>query len=205
MGVYIRKKIRINEDDTQETTSTTSQQEIVKSNKISQINNQILQLNNQIQAAEQEYNQKVQNLKNQKLQLQKELVEAGGSLTTDESFRPKYRDFSRNLYESIQINKAELLAALIANTFDKLDNISFSLNKSGCTRLARKIINYLNAQNWNDGENHWEEVEECVRDFLTRGTVSFTRREIDLFTAELSEDMRKDTTFSWIFGNERYK
>lgn len=205
MGVYIRKKIRINEDDTQETTSTTSQQEIAKSNKISQINNQILQLNNQIQAAEQEYNQKVQNLKNQKLQLQKELVEAGGSLTTDESFRPKYRDFSRNLYESIQINKAELLAALIANTFDKLDNISFSLNKSGCTRLARKIINYLNAQNWNDGENHWEEVEECVRDFLTRGTVSFTRREIDLFTAELSEDMRKDTTFSWIFGNERYK
>ena len=108
------------------------------------------------------------------------------------------------MYESLQMNKAEILAALIKNTFDRLKKISFSLSESGCLRLARKMINFLNMQNWNDGRNHWDEVEECVREFLSRGTVSFARREIDDFTKALAEDMKKDNTFAWIFGNERY-
>lgn len=209
MPVYIRKKkIKVNEDDAQQTTSTqqqqTTQQKVADANKIQQINNQILQINSQIQNAEQEFNNRVEQLKNQKLQLQKQLVDAGGSLKTDESFRPKYKNFSRNLYESLQMNKAEILAALIKNTFERLENMSYSLNETGCLRLARKMINFLNMQNWNDGRNHWDEVEECVREFLSRGTVSFARREIDDFTKALAEDMKKDNTFAWIFGNERY-
>lgn len=208
MSVYIRKKkTKVNEDNAQQITSTqqqTSPQKVADANKIEQINNQILQINAQIQDAEQQFNDRVEQLKNQKLQLQKQLVDAGGSLKTDESFRPKYKDFSRNLYESLQMNKAEILAALIKNTFDRLENISFSLSESGCLRLARKMINFLNMQNWNDGRNHWDEVEDCVREFLSRGTVSFARREIDDFTKALAEDMKKDNTFAWIFGNERY-
>ena len=208
--VYIRKKKQqVNEDDTQQQNSqeqnTAQQAKPVDQNKIIQINNQIVNINNQIQRAEEDFNNKVENLKRQKIRLQQQLVDAGGSLKTDESFRPKYKSFSKNLYESLQMNKAELLVAVIKDTFKDLGDMSYTFSDSSSLRLARRIITYLNSQNWNDGRNHWDEVAENIREFLSRGTVSFSRREIDDFVNMLAENLKEDPTFSWIFGNERYR
>lgn len=203
-----RRKTLLKEDDAQpqqqgaaETSAAAPKADPAK---IKQINDQIVQINAQIQRAQEDYNNRVENLNRQKVQLQQQLVNAGGSLQTDEAFRPKHSSFSRNLYESIQLSKAELLAAIIKNTFRNLGDVSYTLPDTSSLRLARRIINYLNSQNWNDGKNHWDDVEGNIREFLSRGNISFSRREIDDFVRMLAEAMKQEDTFSWIFGNERY-
>lgn len=203
-----RRKTLLKEDDAQpqqqgaaETSAAAPKADPAK---IKQINDQIVQINAQIQRAQEDYNNRVENLNRQKVQLQQQLVNAGGSLQTDEAFRPKHSSFSRNLYESIQLSKAELLAAIIKNTFRNLGDVSYTLPDTSSLRLARRIINYLNSQNWNDGKNHWDVVEGNIREFLSRGNISFSRREIDDFVRMLAEAMKQEDTFSWIFGNERY-
>ena len=78
----------------------------------------------------------------------------------------------------------------------------FYLDDKGCLTFARRLLAWINEQGWNDGLNHWEEVEEKIRLLFTNGTVSMSRREISEFIDTFKEVLINNTVFAWIFGNK---
>ena len=133
--------------------------------------------------------------------LRKQAADAGIDLSGNASEGKKYR-FSKKLYEAMNTNKADELAAAFKVTFDRLDTLSFYLDDKGCLTFARRLLAWINEQGWNDGLNHWEEVEEKMRLLFTNGTVSMSRREISEFIETFKEVLINNTVFAWIFGNK---
>ena len=133
--------------------------------------------------------------------LRKQAADAGIDLSGNASENKKYR-FSKKLYEAMNTNKADELAAAFKVTFDRLDTLSFYLDDKGCLTFARRLLAWINEQGWNDGLNHWEEVEEKIRFLFTNGTVSMSRREISEFIDTFKEVLINNTVFAWIFGNK---
>ena len=133
--------------------------------------------------------------------IRKQAAELGIDLSGDVSESKKYR-LSKKLYEAMNTNKADELAAAIKVTFDRLDTLSFYLDDKGCLTFARRLLAWINEQGWNDGLNHWEEVEEKIRLLFTNGTISMSRREITEFVEQFKDILMNNTVFSWIFGNK---
>ena len=163
--------------------------------------NDIATLTASIDAKEKEFNDFKANQLNKINLLRKQAAEAGIDLSGNASESKTYR-FSKKLYEAMNTNKADELAAAVKVTFDRLDNLSFYLNDKGCLTFARRLLAWINEQGWNDGLNHWEEVEEKIRLLFTNGTVSMSRREISEFIETFKEILINNTVFAWIFGNK---
>ena len=163
--------------------------------------NDIANLTAAIDKKEKEFNDFKSNQLNKINLLRKQAAEAGIDLSGNASESKTYR-FSKKLYEAMNTNKADELAAAVKVTFDRLDNLSFYLNDKGCLTFARRLLAWINEQGWNDGLNHWEEVEEKIRLLFTNGTVSMSRREISEFIDTFKEVLINNTVFAWIFGNK---
>ena len=158
---------------------------------------QLAQLQREIDAKEKEFND-FKALKQELMnKIRMEAAKNGVDLTKNEGV--SYR-FSKKLYESLQSSKAEELAAAVKTTFDNLDTLSYYMDAKGCTTFARRLLAWLNEQNWNDGKDHWEDVEEKVRILLSGGNISMSRREISEFSEEFQKVLRNNTVFGWIFG-----
>jgi len=158
---------------------------------------QLAQLQREIDAKEKEFND-FKALKQELMnKIRMEAAKNGVDLTKNEGV--SYR-FSKKLYESLQSSKAEELAAAVKTTFDNLDTLSYYMDSKGCTTFARRLLAWLNEQNWNDGKDHWEDVEEKVRILLSGGNISMSRREISEFSEEFQKVLRNNTVFGWIFG-----
>lgn len=163
--------------------------------------NDIANLTAAIDKKEKEFNDFKSNQLNKINLLRKQAAEAGIDLSGNASEGKKYR-FSKKLYEAMNTNKADELAAAFKVTFDRLDTLSFYLDDKGCLTFARRLLAWINEQGWNDGLNHWEEVEEKIRLLFTNGTVSMSRREISEFIDTFKEVLINNTIFAWIFGNK---
>ena len=163
--------------------------------------NDIATLTASIDAKEKEFNDFKANQLNKINLLRKQAADAGIDLSGNASEGKKYR-FSKKLYEAMNTNKADELAAAFKVTFDRLDTLSFYLDDKGCLTFARRLLAWINEQGWNDGLNHWEEVEEKMRLLFTNGTVSMSRREISEFIETFKEILINNTVFAWIFGNK---
>lgn len=163
--------------------------------------NDIASLTAAIDKKEKEFNDFKSNQLNKINLLRKQAAEAGIDLSGNASEGKKYR-FSKKLYEAMNTNKADELAAAFKVTFDRLDTLSFYLDDKGCLTFARRLLAWINEQGWNDGLNHWEEVEEKIRLLFTNGTVSMSRREISEFIDTFKEVLINNTVFAWIFGNK---
>ena len=163
--------------------------------------NDIATLTASINKKEKEFNDFKANQLNKINLLRKQAAEAGIDLSGNASEGKKYR-FSKKLYEAMNTNKADELAAAFKVTFDRLDTLSFYLDDKGCLTFARRLLAWINEQGWNDGRNHWEEVEEKLRLLFTNGTVSMSRREISEFIETFKEVLINNTVFAWIFGNK---
>ena len=158
---------------------------------------QLAQLQREIDVKEKEFND-FKSLKQELMnKIRMEAAKNGVDLTKNESVSYK---FSRTLFESLQTSKAEELAAAVKTTFDHLDTLSYYLDNKGCTTFARRLLAWLNEQNWNDGKDHWEDVEEKVRMLLSSGNISMSRREISEFNNEFQKVLKTNTVFGWIFG-----
>lgn len=164
--------------------------------------NDIATLTASIDKKEKEFNDFKANQLNKINLLRKQAAEAGIDLSGNASESKTYR-FSKKLYEAMNTNKADELAAAFKVTFDRLDTLSFYLDDKGCFTFARRLLAWINEQGWNDGLNHWEEVEEKIRLLFTNGTVSMSRREISEFIDTFKEVLINNTIFAWIFGNKR--
>ena len=163
--------------------------------------NDIATLTASINKKEKEFNDFKANQLNKINLLRKQAADAGIDLSGNASEGKKYR-FSKKLYEAMNTNKADELAAAFKVTFDRLDTLSFYLDDKGCLTFARRLLAWINEQGWNDGLNHWEEVEEKIRLLFTNGTVSMSRREISEFIETFKEILINNTVFAWIFGNK---
>ena len=163
--------------------------------------NDIAALTASINKKEKEFNDFKANQLNKINLLRKQAADAGIDLSGNASESKKYR-FSKKLYEAMNTNKADELAAAFKVTFDRLDTLSFYLDDKGCLTFARRLLAWINEQGWNDGLNHWEEVEEKLRLLFTNGTVSMSRREISEFVKTFKEVLINNTVFAWIFGNK---
>ena len=163
--------------------------------------NDIAALTASINKKEKEFNDFKANQLNKINLLRKQAADAGIELSGNASEGKKYR-FSKKLYEAMNTNKADELAAAFKVTFDRLDTLSFYLDDKGCLTFARRLLAWINEQGWNDGLNHWEEVEEKLRLLFTNGTVSMSRREISEFIETFKEVLINNTVFAWIFGNK---
>ena len=163
--------------------------------------NDIATLTASINKKEKEFNDFKANQLNKINLLRKQAADAGIDLSGNASEGKKYR-FSKKLYEAMNTNKADELAAAFKVTFDRLDTLSFYLDDKGCLTFARRLLAWINEQGWNDGLNHWEEVEEKLRLLFTNGTVSMSRREISEFIETFKEILINNTVFAWIFGNK---
>ena len=163
--------------------------------------NDIATLTASINKKEKEFNDFKANQLNKINLLRKQAADAGIDLSGNASEGKKYR-FSKKLYEAMNTNKADELAAAFKVTFDRLDTLSFYLDDKGCLTFARRLLAWINEQGWNDGLNHWEEVEEKIRLLFTNGTVSMSRREISEFIETFKEVLINNTVFAWIFGNK---
>lgn len=163
--------------------------------------NDIATLTASIDKKEKEFNDFKANQLNKINLLRKQAAEAGIDLSGNASESKTYR-FSKKLYEAMNTNKADELAAAFKVTFDRLDTLSFYLDDKGCLTFARRLLAWINEQGWNDGLNHWEEVEEKMRLLFTNGTVSMSRREISEFIETFKEILINNTVFAWIFGNK---
>ena len=163
--------------------------------------NDIATLTASINKKEKEFNDFKANQLNKINLLRKQAADAGIDLSGNASEGKKYR-FSKKLYEAMNTNKADELAAAFKVTFDRLDTLSFYLDDKGCLTFAKRLLAWINEQDWNDGFNHWEEVEEKLRLMFTNGTVSMSRREISEFIETFKEVLINNTVFAWIFGNK---
>lgn len=163
--------------------------------------NDIATLTASINKKEKEFNDFKANQLNKINLLRKQAADAGIDLSGNASEGKKYR-FSKKLYEAMNTNKADELAAAFKVTFDRLNTLSFYLDDKGCLTFARRLLAWINEQGWNDGLNHWEEVEEKLRLLFTNGTVSMSRREISEFIETFKEVLINNTVFAWIFGNK---
>lgn len=152
---------------------------------------------------ERRFNAEKQPLLNQRTAIMQAAAKAGISLTgANESHKVSY-NLSTKLYESMMsTGKTDELVNIINSTFDALPDLSYYMDSKGCKSLAKRMLAFLNDQYWNDGQNHWSDVAEFIRNTIGRANISLSTKEVKKFVDELSNQMNGNSMFIWIFGNK---
>ena len=195
---------RLFEDDVNDTGEQQEQNNIQQQKNNSTIEGlraKIVNLQSQIQRKEETFNREKANLQKQIIMINDQLVKLGAAPTQDKNEGVTYK-FSKKLYESLVTSKADELYGAIKGTLDKLDDLSYYMDNKTCQTFAKRLLAWLNEQGWNDGQNHWDDFEDHVRQMLTSGTISLSRREINSFISESSKVLKENTVFGWIFGHK---
>ena len=189
----------VNDTGEQQEQNNTQQQK--NNSTIEGLRAKIVNLQSQIQRKEETFNREKANLQKQIIMINDQLVKLGAAPTQDKNEGVTYK-FSKKLYESLVTSKADELYGAIKGTLDKLDDLSYYMDNKTCQTFAKRLLAWLNEQGWNDGQNHWDDFEDHVRQMLTSGTISLSRREINSFISEFSKVLKENTVFGWIFGHK---
>lgn len=200
MSVYIRRYKRLTEDEQQQSSSNKSQS--AANAEIEKLNQDIITCKNAINTAERRYQEEKRRQNDIILQKSQQIAALGGSSTEvptkNESLSFK---FSRKLYEAVQKGKLTELQDIILSTFDILPDLSYHMDEKSSYNFGRKIIAFLNEQNWTDGENHQEELNEFLQDTISNMNISLSKREINNFISAFFDILQTRSLFAWIFGN----
>ena len=188
----------------QQSQSTVTQS--TASKQVEALKAQYMQVQLQIQQKTKLYQTDVANLKNKMLQIANQIAKLGGDAidtkqAIGESDNAKY-SLSKKLYESLLSSKADELSAAIIATFDSLPDISFSMDSKAARTFARRLLSWINEQNWNDGMDHSEDLAERTRMYLSGNSVSMSRKEINDFNDAFMTVLKDNTVFNWIFGRK---
>lgn len=189
----------VNDTGEQQEQNNTQQQK--NNSTIEGLRAKIVNLQSQIQRKEETFNREKANLQKQIIMINDQLVKLGAAPTQDKNEGVTYK-FSKKLYESLVTSKADELYGAIKGTLDKLDDLSYYMDNKTCQTFAKRLLAWLNEQGWNDGQNHWDDFEDHVRQMLTSGSISLSRREINSFISEFSKVLKENTVFGWIFGHK---
>jgi len=208
MSKYKLRRSSIFEDDTN--TGTVDSANAAKANaaeqKIASLKTQYMQIQQQIQQKTRQYQADVANLKNKMLIIASQISDAGGDIidtkqAANENFKPQY-SLSKNLFESLQANKAEELRDIIISVFTELPRLSYFMDEKSAFTFARRLLTWINEQNWNDGEDHSNELGDRIDMYLNGNSVSMSKREISDFINKFLEILKTNTVFNWIFGRD---
>ena len=171
---------------------------------VTALRNKIVTLQTQLQRKEEQLKNDRNNINKQIIMINQQLVKLGSdpaTIPSSESVNTKF-SFSKKLYESLITSKSDELAAAVKTTFNNLDDLSYYMDNKTTNAFARRLLAWINDQDWNDGQNHSDDLEDRIRQMLSNGTISMSRREINLFITEFFKVLRDNTVFSWIFGNK---
>ena len=171
---------------------------------VTALRNKIVTLQTQLQRKEEQLKNDRNNINKQIIMINQQLVKLGSdpaTIPSSESVNTKFR-FSKRLYESLVTSKSDELAAAVKTTLDNLDDLSYYMDAKTINAFARRILAWINDQDWNDGKDHWDDLEDKIRQMLSNGIISMSRREINLFVDEFAKVLNDNTVFSWIFGNK---
>ena len=203
MSVYLRRpKLSddMNEEEVQQEQQPTQDASTQQQSNDRDYTKEFAVVNAKLAELERRFNAEKQPLINQRTAIMQAAAKAGISLTTNEGV--SYR-FSTKLFESVMKNsKTEELINLIDSTFAALPDLSYYMDKKGCTSLAKRLLAYLNDQYWNDGQNHWNDVSDFIRGTLGKANISLSTKEMMTFVDKLGEMMKPNSMFTWIFGNQ---
>lgn len=208
MSKYKLRRHGIFEDDTN--TGAADSANAAKANaaeqKIAALKTQYMQVQQQIQQKTRQYQADVANLKNKMLIIASQISDAGGDIidtkqAANENFRSQY-SLSKNLFESLQANKAEELRDIIISTFTELPQLSYFMDEKSAFTFARRLLTWINEQSWNDGEDHSIELGDRINMYLNGNSVSMSKREVSDFIVKFLEILKNNTVFNWIFGRD---
>lgn len=206
MSVYLRRpKLSddMNEEEVEQTNNQSQDASTQQPDNSRDYTKEFAIINAKIAELERRFNAEKQPLINQRTAIMQAAAKAGISLTTNESVSCK---FSAKLFESVIKNsKTDELINLIDSTFSSLPDLSYYMDKKGCTSLAKRLLAFLNDQYWNDGQNHWNDVAEFIRGTLGKANISLSTKEMMKFIDELGNQMQGHNMFIWIFGNQPAK
>lgn len=185
--------------DANKTSSTTSADPQTQA-KIAQLQQDITTLQGRLTALKRTYDQNVYNIRQQVNLLNKQITTLGGvPVQISESIVSYYK--SKKLFESAQLSKADELCAAIIAANDKIETLSYHIDTKSAMLFARKILAFINDKYWNDGENHWDDIEEYFKSIIIKSSISLSRRELNQFLEEFKNILKENTTYRWIFGN----
>lgn len=178
--------------------------------------NQIIALQQQLAKKEKEYNDKAKEyfdckskISQQIILIKKQAAEAGVGPIPDpnESVKVNY-DYSKTLYEALtQDSNISILADIIKTTFDKLvGQLSYYFDDKGCLTWAKELNSWLNDNklNWFRHENHWNDVEEELKRYMTKSKSRFLAGDCSRFISAFKDELingKSKAVFGWIFGN----
>lgn len=210
MAVYIRKKKCLTEDDVQPVPqdNQADSKKLQNTQEVDRFNQDIVKCQKAINTAEQRYQEEKKRQNNNINQLQQKITDLGGTAITpigkNESSTIKFR-LSKKLFEAVQRGKIEEFVDVTKAVFESLPDISYAMNDKECINFAKKIVRFLNEQNLNDNENHWNELKDYIEETLTNINISLSKREINQLIDAFDSELRVRSLFSWIFGNDKDK
>lgn len=156
---------------------------------------------------EKEYNDLKSKISQQILLIKKQAADNGVPLDANESVYVDY-GYSKILYESLtQDSNISALADIIKNTFDKLvGQLSYYFDDKGCLTWAKELNSWLNDNklNWFRHENHWNDVEEELKRYMTKSKSRFLAGDCSRFISAFKDELingKSKAVFGWIFGN----
>ena len=203
MSTYLRRpKLSddVNEEEVQNNQQQTNDSSVSQQDNSRNYTQEFATVNAKIAELERRFNAEKQPLINQRTAIMQAAAKAGISLTTSESVNYK---FSSKLYESVvRGSRTDELVGLIDSTFAALPDLSYYMDSRGCTSLAKRLLAFLNDQYWNDGQNQWSDIAEFVRGTLSKANISLSTKEMMKFIDELGNQMKGNTMYVWIFGNQ---
>lgn len=171
--------------------------------------NQITALQQQLANKEKEYNELKSKISQQIILIKKQAGDNGILLGSNESVKVNY-DYSKTLYEALtQDSNISILADIIKTTFDKLvGQLSYYFDDKGCLTWAKELNSWLNDNklNWFRHENHWNDVEEELKRYMTKSKSRFLAGDCSRFISAFKDELingKSKAVFGWIFGNGR--
>lgn len=197
------KKNNISEDEIQNGSGTGMSDELKNpqnEQKVSAINGQIAELINQRLQEKTAYQEKVKGIEAKIVQLQKQLADLGEAVdpsVIEESVRtPK---FSRMIFESVT-NRTDEMYVVLKTSFDEIEDLSYTPEDTKLKRFAKTIIGYINRSSFQSEDDKEQSFKDYVMTMLNNSHVSMTKKETQSFINILSNTLRENAMFSWIFA-----
>lgn len=186
--------------DLQAAETQTDEQAQTNKAKLIQINIALNELANKKLVKKTAYQQNVKNIEQQMLLINKTIAENGGDVDVkcvDESKKGEIR-FSKKLYEAV-LNRTDEMYAEICMAFDGIENLSYRPDNTKCRTFAKNIIAYLNKIGWESG-SHENEFKTFLFNLINASHISLAQSEKEKFVNNLTDLMKDNTLFKWIFA-----
>ena len=198
------KKNNVSEaDDIQNGTGTGTSNELqnpATEQKVSALNGQIAELINQKLREKTAYQDKIKAIETKIVALQKQLSDLGEEIdptVIDESV--KTPRFSKMLFESVT-NRTDEMYVILKNSFDSINDLSYTPEDTKLKRFAKTIIGYINRTSFQNEADKADSFIDYVMTMINNSHISMTKKESQMFIDSFVNNLKENVMFNWIFA-----